>query len=165
VTSQTAGSLLGFRPPDLARSGNVRPARRIALPGGGAAGAQDVTFDRDGRAYVAQYEAQQIAVLRPPGGAGSTTLRIVRVAGAGPIAVRRSPDGAVWVTDASSADLIRLTAGGARQQRIRPERLNVPHSISFVADRAYVTDMSEWILGYRVTDLRRSGAAPVVTAR
>jgi streptogramin lyase len=162
VTTQRGPWLLGFAPAGLRRGGRVRPARRLALPGGTGALSEDVAFDAAGRAYVVQYRANRLVVLARPG--SGAPPRTIALPGAGPVGARRGPDGAIWVVSATAASLTRVTDGGRRRRTVTADGLNMPHSISFIGGSAYVTDPTSWLAAYRPGDLRSDGARPRLVA-
>jgi sugar lactone lactonase YvrE len=164
VTTQRGRALLGFAPSSLRRSARVRPDRRVPLPGGGSALAEDVAFDPTGRAYVVEYEAERLVVVRSLHAPAPRPTLVVHLAGDGPVGARRGPDGAVWLVNSTSADLTRVTDGGHRRRRVRLDGANMPHSITFVGRTAYVTDPTAWLLAYRVRDLTNGAARPTLAA-
>jgi streptogramin lyase len=163
VTTQKGRSLLGFSPGRLRRSGRVVPSREIALPGGAQALNEDVAFDLAGRAYVVQYQAEKVIVFDSLK-AGSLAARTISLRGDGPVGARRGPDGAIWVTNSTAANVLRLSDGGRRRRTIEIAGANMPHTITFAGGEAWVTDPTAWLLAYPVDALRSDSAKPDAVA-
>jgi streptogramin lyase len=163
VTTQKGRSLLGFSPGRLRRSGRVVPSREIALPGGSQALNEDVAFDLAGRAYVVQYQAEKVIVFDSLH-AGSSPARSISLNGDGPVGARRGPDGAIWVTNSTAANLLRLSDGGRRRQTIEIPGANMPHTVTFAGGEGWVTDPTAWLLAYPVDALRSGSAKPDLVA-
>jgi streptogramin lyase len=164
VTTQTGTALLGFPPHALRSSATVAPARRVPLPGGRKALNEDVAFDARDRAYVVQYQAERLVVLDPVQDAAPAPRVVVKLRGDGPVGIRRAPDGAIWVTNSTAANLLRVTDGGHRRRVVTTDGANMPHTVTFVGGQAYVTDPTAWVLGYRVGDLESGTAEPTLVA-
>jgi sugar lactone lactonase YvrE len=164
VTTQRGQALLGISPAQLHRSATVRPVRRVRLPGGSTALDEDVAFDQRGRAYVVQYQAEKVVIFSSLQAVRPRPERIINLRTDGPVGVRRGPDGAIWVTNSTAADLLRLSHGGAQRQTIRIAAAQMPHTVTFVGQRAYVTDSTVWLLEYRTPDLLAGSARPTFVA-
>jgi sugar lactone lactonase YvrE len=164
VTTQHGQALLGISPAQLQRSASVRPARQVRLPGGSTALNEDVAFDARGRAYFVQYQAEKLVIFTSLQAARPKPERVIDLPTDGPVGVRRGPDGAIWVTNSTAANLLRLTNGGARRQTIRIAAAQMPHTVTFVGQRAYVTDSTVWLLEYRTPNLLTGSARPTFVA-
>jgi len=164
VTTQAGTALLGFAPPALRGSGTVAPTRRVPLPGGPRALNEDVAFDSRDRAYVVQYQAERLVVLDPIHDAAPAPRLVVKLRGDGPVGIRRGPGGALWVTNSTAANLMRVADAGRRRRTVTTDGANMPHTVTFVGGQAYVTDPTAWVLGYRVGDLESGTAEPTLVA-
>ena len=170
VTNQRNGTVISIGANDLASTGSPRPKVVIHFPGGPDAVPEAVTFDSEGRLWVALYGRNEVVGFSRQAAArsGSPSPEFeLQGAIQGPIGLALDLQGHLWVTDSRAVAGYDVAHPAKQILRVTSSAVSLPHTPAFDAGgNLWVSSHNDTIAGFRASQLSiGTDQAPAVVIR
>jgi sugar lactone lactonase YvrE len=158
VANQRSGDIVEYAKGSLGLGGSLRPDVVLEPAGGEGNVPLALSFDREGWLWVTSYYDDLLMAFAPDqlvkSGAPDPRVRVELTGGSGPIGVTVDEQDRVWVAEALGDAVVAFPARSMRSGSppaaitISGPGLDMPHSITFASDGAWVPCLGDVVLRY-----------------